>query len=204
MRNPGNLCGDNANALDSVVHVFLVLCAPPCEATMHRYYCVLFMMYVLTAQGCLPETSPPVIKGPISGNVAAQRMSKVRSQNGPSYRVTHLHNGTDFEAAWEIGNSLKRSAQLQIKPPIDWNMDDVQAGMLQALADKNTNPLHPAVNKTILKLISEAAESKDERAVGVAPETDYGLTVKVKKYSKTWFIEVKAQAIYDDGTSIGY
>ena len=53
-------------------------------------------------------------------------------------------------------------------------------------------------------LMSEAAESKDERAVGVAPETDYELTVKVKKYSKTWFIEVKAQAVYADGTSVGY
>jgi len=76
--------------------------------------------------------------------------------------------------------------------------------MLQALADTNTNPLYPAVNETILSLISEAAESKDERAVGVAPDTDYELTVKVKKYSKTWFIEVKAQAVYADGTSVGY
>lgn len=110
----------------------------------------------------------------------------------------------EFEAAWEIGNALKRSAQLQIKPPIDWSMDEVRAGMLQALADTNTNPLYPAVNETILSLISEAAEAKDERAVGIAPETDYGLAVKVKKYSKTWFVEVKAQALYADGTSIGY
>ena len=171
---------------------------------MHRSYCVPFMICLLMAQGCLPETSPPIITGPISGNVAAQRMSKVRSQSGPSYHVPHTHNGIEFEAAWEIGNALKRSAQLQIKPPIDWSMAEVQAGMLQALADKNTNPLYPAVNETIIRLISEAAESKDERAVGVAPETDYGLTVKVKKYSKTWFVEVKAQAIYADGTSIGY
>ncbi|HBV64877.1 MAG TPA: hypothetical protein DEF45_17855 [Rhodopirellula sp.] len=171
---------------------------------MHRYYFTLFMICVLMAQGCLPETSPPVITGPISGNVAAQRMSKVRSQSGPSYRVPHTHNGIEFEAAWEIGNALNRSAQLQIKPPIDWSMDDVQAGILQALADTNTNPLYPAVNETILSLIGEAAEAKDERAVGVAPEADYGLTVKVKKYSKTWFVEVKAQAVYADGTSIGY
>ena len=171
---------------------------------MHRYPCVLFILCLLTAQGCLPETSPPVIKGPISGNVAAQRMSKVRSQSGPSYLVPHTHNGIEFEAAWEIGNALKRSAQLQIKPPIDWSLDDVQAGMLLALADTHTNPLYPAVNETILSLINEAAESKDERAVGVAPETEYGLTVKVKKYSKTWFVEVKAQAVYADGTSVGY
>lgn len=171
---------------------------------MHRYYYVLTMICVLMTQGCLPETSPSVITGPISGNAAAQRMSKVRSQSGPSYHVPHTYNGIEFEAAWEISNALKRSAQLQIKPPIDWSMDDVQAGMLRALADTNTNPLYPAVNETILSLISEAAESKDERAVRVAPETDYQLTVKVKKYSKTWFVEVKAQAIYTDGTSIGY
>jgi len=171
---------------------------------MHRYPCVLFIICVLTAQGCLPENTPRVINGPISGNEAAQRMSKVRSQSGPSYVVPHTQNEIDFEAAWEIGNALKRSAQLQIKPPIGWSMDEVQAGMLQALADTNTNPLYPAVNETILNLISEAAESKDERAVGVAPDTDYELTVKVKKYSKTWFIEVKAQAVYADGTSVGY
>ena len=171
---------------------------------MHRYYYVLFMLCLLMAPGCFPETSPPVITGPISGNVAAQRMSKVRSHSGPSYRVPHTYNGMEFEAAWEIGNALKRSAQLQIKPPLDWSMDEVRAGMLQALADTNTNPLYPAVNETILSLISEAAEAKDERAVGIAPETDYGLAVKVKKYSKTWFVEVKAQALYADGTSIGY
>ena len=171
---------------------------------MHRHYRVLLMICVLTAQGCLPETSPPIIKGPISGNIAAQRMSKVRSQSGPSYLVPHSHNGIEFEAAWEIGNALKRSAQLQIKPPIDWSLNDVQAGMLLALADTHSNPLYPAVNETILSLINEAAQAKDERAVAVAPETDYGLAVKVKKYSKTWFIEVKVQAVYADGTSIGY
>ena len=164
----------------------------------------LLAVCLLTVQGCLPETSPKIINGPISGNVAAQRMSKVRSGNGPSYGVTHNYNGTEFEAAWEIGNALKRSAQLQIKPPIDWNLDDVQAGMRLALTDVHTNPLYPAANETIIMLMSEAAESKDERAVGVAPETDYELTVKVKKYSKTWFIEVKAQAVYADGTSVGY
>lgn len=80
----------------------------------------------------------------------------------------------------------------------------MQGGMLLALKDTHTNPLYPAVNETVMQLISEAAESKDKRAVGVAPETDYGLTVTVKKYSKTWFVELKAQAIYADGTTAGY
>ena len=171
---------------------------------MHLLNRIMLVACLLIAQGCLPETAPKIIKGPISGNVAAQRMSKVRSDNGPSYRITHIHNGDEFEAVWEIGNALKRSTQIQIKPPIYWNLDDLQAGMRIALTDTHTNPLYPAANDTILSLINEAAESKDERAVGVAPETDYELAVKVKKYSKTWFVEVKAQAIYADGTSIGY
>jgi hypothetical protein len=159
---------------------------------------------ILAISGCLPEAAPKVIKGPISGNVAAQRMSKVRSNNGSSYRISHIHDGKEFEASWEIGNALKRSAQIQIKPPIDWTLEDLQAAMLIALTDSNTNPLYPAVNNTIISLIRQAAESKDERAVGVAPETDYELAVKVKKYSKTWFVEIKAQAVYSDGTSVGY
>ena len=171
---------------------------------MHCIHQILFLLFLLTANGCLPETTPPVISGPISGNVASQRMSKVRSQSGPTYLVPHVHNGIEFDASWEIGNALKRSAQLQIKPPINWSIADVQGGMLLALKDTHTNPLYPAVNETVMQLISEAAESRDERAVGVAPETDYGLTVTVKKYSKTWFVELKAQAIYADGTSVGY
>ena len=165
---------------------------------------IMLVVCILVLEGCLPETAPKIIQGPISGNVAAQRMSKVRSDSGPSYRVTHVHDGDEFEAAWEIGNALKRSAQIQIKPPIDWNLEDLQAAMLIALTDSNTNPLYPAVNDTIISMMRQAAESKDERAVGVAPETDYELAVKVKKYSRTWFVEVKAQAVYADGTSMGY
>ena len=165
---------------------------------------IMLVVCILAIEGCLPEPAPKIINGPISGNVAAQRMSKVRSNSGPSYRVTHLYDGDEFEAAWEIGNSLKRSAQIQIKPPIAWNFDDLQAAMLIALTDSNTNPLNPAVNDTIISLLRQAAESKDERAVGIAPETDYELAVKVKKYSRTWFVEVKAQAVYSDGTSVGF
>ena len=72
---------------------------------------IMLVVCILVLQGCLPETAPKIIQGPISGNVAAQRMSKVRSDSGPSYRVTHVHDGDEFEAAWEIGNALKRSAQ---------------------------------------------------------------------------------------------
>lgn len=171
---------------------------------MLRIHSLLFTACLLTAQGCLPETAPPVVNGPISGNVASQRMSKVRSQNGPSFVVPHVHNGVEFDASWEVANALKRSAQLQIQPPIDWNIQDVEAGMRLALADTHSNPLYPAVNETVISLIREASESKDQRAAGVAPETEYGLTVTVKKYSKTWFVEVKAQAVYSDGTSMGY
>ena len=159
---------------------------------------------LLTAQGCLPPPTPKKIEGPISGNLAAQRMSKVRSDNGPSYSVTHTHHGTEFEAAWEIGNALQRGSQIQIKPPIDWSLEDVQSAMRIALADTNSNPLYPAANETIISLMSQAAAAKEERAVGVAPDTDYELAVKVKRYSKTWFVEVKVKATYSDGTSMGY
>ena len=76
--------------------------------------------------------------------------------------------------------------------------------MRVALADKNSNPLYPAANETIISLMSQAAAAKEERAVGVAPDTDYELAVKVKRYSKTWFVEVKVKATYSDGTSMGY
>ena len=51
---------------------------------MHLLNRIILVACLLTAQGCLPETAPNIVKGPISGNVAAQRMSKVRSDNGPS------------------------------------------------------------------------------------------------------------------------
>ena len=109
---------------------------------MHVVNRIMLVVCLLIAQGCLPETAPKIVKGPISGNVAAQRMSKVRSDNGPSYRITHIHNGDEFEAAWEIGNALKRSTQIQIKPPIDWNLDDLQAGMRIALTDTPVSYTH--------------------------------------------------------------
>ncbi len=165
---------------------------------------VTLIAFLTVFSGCLPETRPQVIDGPISGNLAAQRQSKVRSASGASYSVPHHHKGQDFEAAWEIGNALKRSAQLQIKPPIDWSIDDLQAALGLVLADTSTNPWYPAINDTALDLMREAADNKSERAEGVAPETAYELAVKVKKYSQTWFIEVKVQIAYADGTSIGF
>ena len=165
---------------------------------------VTLITFLAILSGCLPETKPQAVDGPISGNFASQRQSKVRSNSGASYSVTHSHNGQEFEAAWEIGNALKRSAQVQIKPPIDWSIDDLQAATRLVLADTSTNPWYPAINDTVLNLMHEAADAKSERAVGVAPETAYELAVKVKKYSQTWFVEVKVKITYADGTSIGF
>jgi hypothetical protein len=165
---------------------------------------VTLVAFTLALSGCLPPHQPQVVDGPISGNIAAQRQSMIRSDCGVSYSVTHTYNGHEFEAAWEIGNALKRSAQVQIKPPIDWSLEDLQAATQLVLADPQSNPWYPAINDTVLGLIREAADAKGERAVGVAPETAYELAVKVKKYSKTWFVEVKVQITYADGTSIGY
>lgn len=154
--------------------------------------------------GCLPESQPPSISGPISGNVAAQLQSSVRSDLGDHYTVSHQYHGQDFEAAWELGNALQRSAQLQIKPPASWTSDDIQNAMRIVLAEYKSKPWYGQIDDTVLRLIQEAAEADDERAVGVAPETPYEVAVKVKQYSSDWFVEVKVQITYADGTSIGF
>ncbi|MGI9472580.1 MAG: hypothetical protein ACR2NZ_13655 [Rubripirellula sp.] len=154
--------------------------------------------------GCLPERQAPTIEGPISGNVATQLQSTVRSDRGNKYTVSHDYQGQQFDANWELSNALKRSAQLQIKPPASWSLDDVHAAMRVVLADHKSSPWYAQIDETVLKLIDEAANNDSERAVGIAPDTPYEIAVKVKQYTQDWFVEVKVKITYADGTSIGF
>ena len=154
--------------------------------------------------GCLAETQPPQIEGPISGNIASQLQSTVRANHGVSHTVPHQYQGQEFEAAWELGNALKRSAQLQIKPPASWSFEDVQQAMQVVLADHASNPWYSQIDATILRLMQESLENQNGRAMGFAPETPYEVAVKVKHYTANWFIGVNVQIIYEDGTAIGF
>jgi hypothetical protein len=154
--------------------------------------------------GCMPEAGPPVANGPIDTNVAAQLQARTRSSNGDKYSVTHEYKDQEFTANWELSNALKKSAQLQIKPPADWEPSDLYQALEIVLNGHSTNPWYPAIDDTVLKLMREALKADQNRATDLAPETPYYVAVKVKQHTNEWFLEVKVQILDEDGTAIGF
>jgi hypothetical protein len=154
--------------------------------------------------GCMPEAAAPVAKGPIDTSVASQLQARTRSKNGEKYSVTHQYKDQEFTANWELSNALKKSSQLQIKPPADWEPSDLYQALEIVLNGHATKPWYPAIDDTVLKLMREALKADDNRATGFAPETPYDVAVKVKQHTSEWFLEVKVQILNEDGTAIGF
>ncbi len=161
-------------------------------------------LLLLILPGCLPESKPPTVNGVLEPNIAAQLQSQVRSKRGPRYSVTHQYKGEDFDANWEISNSLKRSSQLQIKPSSEWSRDDLDEAMKIVLEAHQSKPWYGLIDSTVLRLIREAQDDPDGRATGTAPETPYDIAVKVKQHTAEWFVEVKVQIVNDDGFTVGF
>lgn len=155
--------------------------------------------------GCMPEAKPPVASGPIDTNVASQLQARTRTANGDKYSVTHRYKDQEFTANWELGNALKKSSQLQIKPPGDWTAADLYQALEVVLNAHDTKPWYPAIDDTVLRLMREAvSDTEDNYATGFAPDTPYDVGVKVKQYTTEWFLEVKVQIVNADGTAIGF
>ena len=135
---------------------------------------------VVCFAGCLPQTSAPVVEGPVDTNVASQLQSRIRAANGDKFSVPHEVNGKEFTANWELGNAFKKSSQLQIKPPADWSEGDLFVALDTVLTAHETKPWYGQIDETVLRLMREALADSDHRARDLAPDTPYDTTVTVK------------------------
>lgn len=159
---------------------------------------------LLLVCGCMPESKPPVVDGPLTGNRASQLQAKVRSKLGEKYSVPHQADDKMFDANWELSNSLKRSSRLQIKPPADWTRENLETAMRVVLDDHASKPWYGLIDASVMQSLGEACDAADGIARNVAPETPYDITVKVKKHSTEWFVEVRVQILDDNGMAVGF
>jgi hypothetical protein len=159
---------------------------------------------LLTTTGCLPESKAPVVDGTLDTNTAAQLQSKVRSSNGNNYSVEQTYNDQKFTANWEISNALKKSSQLQMKPPAEWSEIDLYQALDVVLQAHETKPWYGNIDDTVLRLMREALKDDNNISSDFAPDTPYHVQVKVKQHSTEWFLEVKVQIYDEDGTAIGF
>ena len=154
--------------------------------------------------GCMPESKPPVVDGPLDTNTASQLQGQIRSKYGDKYSVTHQYDGQDFDANWELGNALKKSSQLQLKPPADWGRGDLYTALQVVLDAHQSKPWYGKIDDTVLRLTREAIDDAEGRATDLAPETPYDVAVKVKQHSTEWFLEVKVQILDENGMALGF
>ena len=166
--------------------------------------CLPVMILVTCSLGCMPESKPPVVDGPLDSTTASQLQGQIRTKYGNKYSVTHQYDGQDFDANWELGNALKKSAQLQLKPPADWGRGDLYTGLQVVLDAHESKPWYGKIDDTVLRLMREALDDDDGRATDVAPETPYDVAVTVKQHSTEWFLEVKVQILDENGMALGF
>jgi hypothetical protein len=156
------------------------------------------------ATGCLPRSAPPEVEGPLDTTKASQLQAKIRSQHSEKYSIEHQVNGKPFVANWELGNALKKSSQLQIKPPADWTQGDVYQALEVVLEAHESKPWYGAIDETVLRTMRAAAQDDEGFAMDLAPETPYEVAVKVKHHSSEWFLEVKVQILDENGMALGF
>ncbi len=172
---------------------------------LSRHLHIVFVAGVLVVTaGCMPEAKAPVVEGPVSSSAASKLLGDIRRSNGDKFSVTHKYKETEFTANWELGNALKKSSQLQIKPPADWDQTDVFLALEIVLQDHKTKPWYGNLDDTVLRLFREALQDNENRATGYAPETPYDIAVKVKQHTTEWFVEVKVQILDDEGRALGF
>jgi hypothetical protein len=175
-------------------------------ATKHFFsFSALFLSaFFLVTVGCQGEAKAPVPKGPIDTTIASQLQGKTRISNSEKYSVTHEYKGQEFTANWELGNALKKSSQLQLKPPADWSEGDLYLALEIVLNGHATKPWYPAIDDTVLRLMREALKDDNNRATGYAPETPYDVAVVVKQHTSEWFLQVKVQILDENGMALGF
>lgn len=168
-----------------------------------RVLVVLATTVLLAIPGCMPESKPPEVTGPLDTETASKLLGRIRNANGPKFSVPHSFNGNEFTANWELGNTLKKNSQLQIKPPAEWSEGDLYQALEIVLNAHETKPWYGNLDDTVLRLMRAALKDDNNRAVGVAPDTPYDIAVKAKKHTKEWFLEVKVQILDENGMALG-
>lgn len=163
----------------------------------------LFSLAVFITSGCMPESKPPTVQGPLDTKTASQLQGKIRISSGPRYSVTHEVNGKEFTANWELGNAMKKSSQLQIKPSAEWTEGELYQALEVVLQAHETKPWYAQIDDTVLRLMREALKDDNNRAIGVAPDTPYDIAVKAKQHTADWFLEVKVQILDENGMALG-
>lgn len=166
---------------------------------------VLAILPLLFVSGCMPEAKPPEIKGPLETNKATQLQSKVRSRHGDKYSVDHKIGDKEFTANWEISNSLKRIAKVQIKPPREgWEVKDLYGALDVVMQAHDTKPWYGQIDETVMTLLPRAVQDPEGLVVGYPEGTPYHVQLKLKEHTAEWFLEVKVQILSEDGTNIGF
>ncbi|NND96824.1 MAG: hypothetical protein HKN47_05785 [Pirellulaceae bacterium] len=165
--------------------------------------CLLLSGSILSLAGCLPGLTRSEIDGPISVSAASIRISESRSDNGVSYTLDYQLGEHKVQAAWQLGNAMKRTSKLQLKMPIEATFDEVVQGMQLALADRQNNPWFLAINDTIIELMMEVHEEETKRAEKIAPDSPYRAAVKVQKQIRQWFVEVDVRIVDENGNNVG-
>ncbi len=170
-----------------------------------RPFASLLLVATLLAPGCMPASSPPVVEGPIDTKTASQLQAKMRAKHGSNYSIEHELNGKTFTANWELGNALKKSAQLQVKPPSDWSEAELYQALEVVLKDHVSNPWYSNLDDTALTLMRRSMKSPDgEIASDHVPDTPYDVAAKVKKNGSEWFLQIKTQILDEDGNALGF
>ena len=62
---------------------------------------------------------------PLDTETASKLLGRIHSANGSAFKITHTYDGREFTANWELGNTFKKNATLQIKPAAEWSQADV-------------------------------------------------------------------------------
>ncbi|MCS7471247.1 hypothetical protein NZK35_31725 [Stieleria sp. ICT_E10.1] len=155
------------------------------------------LLVVANTTGCLPEAPP--LDGMLSFREANELLFEEHANHGAIYNIDHTWNGKPFKAEWRLANYLKKSAQLQIKPPTE-TFDEVDLCMAleTALADESSNPWHNVADDAILRGFRHALQNDDTHiAAAYCPDAPYDIMVKVKNNGSEWFCEVKVQNLID-------
>jgi len=152
----------------------------------------------------MPETPPPVVEGTLDTSTASARQAKIRAANGESFQVEHEMEGKTFTANWVLGNALKKTSQLQLKPPAEWSDVELYQALEVVLNSYDTKPWYNNIDDTVLKLTRRAMQSDSGVASDFAPDTPYEVSTKVKKHSQEWFLQVEVVIYNQDGTAIGF
>lgn len=173
---------------------------------MRTVVSLLLLPAIVLTLGCMPEAGPPTVEGPLDTSTASQLQAKVRMNNAETFQVEHqIEGGKTFTANWLLGNALKKTSQLQIKPPADWDEVELYEAVEVVLNAHETKPWYGQIDDTVLRLVRDVIKDDDrDTATGFAPDTPYDVSVKIKKHSTEWFLQVEVVIVNEDGTSIGF